>query len=365
MKMRAGLKLCGRKPRQAPASTGGDQRGRAGDVVVAGQPQVVAVGEERQRGDRRDPRGQAVEAVDEVQRVDRQDGQQDGQRHADVGAERDRADVGDRQEQEGQLDAEQHHDAGRGDLAGELGERVEAPLVVEHAEQADQPAGDQDGVGLRVVEGPLQRRQPGGHEERGGDPEVHGHAAAPRRRDDVHVPLARGGHHPEADRRPSAPPGVARKVTSAAVSRTTAYSRIAVRRRADGSGIGRVRADQLADAGGDLGRPAAVGVADRRADERRDLLHVALDHALGGDRRAADPDAGGDRRRLRVVRDGVLVQHDAGGVAARLGVRAGHARSPAGPAAPGGCRCRRRPGACPSAARPSVSAWALAMTCRA
>ena len=53
------------------------------------------------------------------------------------GPERERADVGDRQEQERQLHAEQHHHAGRGDLAGQLGERVEAPLVVEHAEQAD------------------------------------------------------------------------------------------------------------------------------------------------------------------------------------------------------------------------------------
>src|SRR3954470_23503140 len=72
--------------------------------------------------------------------------------------------------------------------------------------------------------------------------------------------------------------GVVRKVTSAAVSRTTAYSRM----RSDGlvalvrgrSGVRRVRADEFAHHGGDLGRPAAVGVADRRPDERGDLLHV-------------------------------------------------------------------------------------------
>src|SRR4051794_27680735 len=74
--------------------------------------------------------------------------------------------------------------------------------------------------------------------------------------------------------------GVVRKVTSAAVRRTTAYSRT-------GSGalglwVGRVGRHQLADAVGDLGRAAAVGVADGGADEGGDLLHVGLGHALGG-----------------------------------------------------------------------------------
>ena len=82
----------------------------------------------------------------------------------------------------------QHHHAGRGDLPGEFREGVEAPPVVQHAEQADQPAGDQDRVGLRVVERPLQGGQPGGDQDRRGHAEVHGHAAAPRGRDDVHVP---------------------------------------------------------------------------------------------------------------------------------------------------------------------------------
>src|SRR3954471_21671650 len=116
--------------------------------------------------------------------------------------------------------------------------------------------------------------------------------------------------------------GVARKVTSAAARRTTAYSRIGsggARR----LGIGRVGPDQLADRRGDLGGAGAVGIPDRGADERGDPLHVGLDHALRGHRRAADPDARGDRRRLRVEGDGVLVQHDAGGVAARLGDLAG------------------------------------------
>src|SRR3954468_15655827 len=122
--------------------------------------------------------------------------------------------------------------------------------------------------------------------------------------------------------------GVARKVTRPAVSRTTAYSRMVRSDGARGLGVGGVSADQLAHRGADLGAATAVGVADRRPDEARDLLHVRLGHALGGDRRAADPDAGGDRGRLRVERDRVLVEHDAGRAAAGLRVGAGHAGLP-------------------------------------
>src|SRR5690349_11000578 len=73
--------------------------------------------------------------------------------------------------------------------------------------------------------------------------------------------------------------GVARNVTSAAVSRTTAYSRMRSAG-ACGFGVSGVGADQLADAGRDLRRPAAVVVADRTSDEGGDLLHVRLGHAL-------------------------------------------------------------------------------------
>src|SRR4051794_4842348 len=118
--------------------------------------------------------------------------------------------------------------------------------------------------------------------------------------------------------------GVARKVTRPAVSRTTAYSRMTSSDDALRLGIRGVGAHQLAHGGVHLGGPAAVGVADRRPDEAGDLLHVDLGHALGGDRRAADADAGGDRRRLRVEGDRVLVEHDARRAGAGLGLDAGH-----------------------------------------
>src|SRR3712207_2670956 len=89
--------------------------------------------------------------------------------------------------------------------------------------------------------------------------------------------------------------------------------------------VGGVRPGERRDPAPDLLDRRAVVVADRPADEARDLLHVALGHALRGDRRRADPDARGDRGRLRVVGDGVLVEHDARAPGALLGVLAGDA----------------------------------------
>ena len=71
-----------------------------------------------------------------------------------------------------------------------------------------------------------------------------------------------------------------------------------------------------------------VGVAVRLGhspvDEVGDDHHLGRPHALGRHRGCAHPDPGGRVRRLRVERYGVLVQHDAGGVRARLGFLAGH-----------------------------------------
>src|SRR5918998_1121841 len=75
--------------------------------------------------------------------------------------------------------------------------------------------------------------------------------------------------------------------------------------------VGGVGLDEGGDGPADVLGGGAVGVADGPPDERADLLHVALGHALRRDAGGADSDAAGDGRGLRVVRDGVLVQHDA------------------------------------------------------
>src|SRR5918994_6041074 len=111
--------------------------------------------------------------------------------------------------------------------------------------------------------------------------------------------------------------GVSRNVTAAAMQKTSAYSRT-------GNSAPRVRGvrlDQRPNPRGDLlGR---ARLANRPADERGDILEVALGHSLRSDRRGSDADAGGHHRRLRVVRDRVLVQRDPGGVATRLRLLAG------------------------------------------
>src|SRR4051812_6595548 len=162
--------------------------------------------------------------------------------------------------------------------------------------------------------------------------------------------------------------GVVRKVTSAAVRRTTAYSRTdsaaALRLVPRRLRVCRVSGNQLPDAGGHLGDAAAFGVADGGADEGRDLLHVGLGHALGRARGAAAPDARGDGGGLR-----------SNGIAFLLSTMpaASQRASASAPVTPVSRRSSRArwvsvppaTGRSPSAASPSVSAWALAMTWRA
>ena len=69
MKIRAGLKLCGRNPTHMPTAmiaTSGPMFGAASSPSVA---ELLAVEEERAGGDGDDAGGEAVEAVDEVDRL--------------------------------------------------------------------------------------------------------------------------------------------------------------------------------------------------------------------------------------------------------------------------------------------------------
>src|SRR4051794_16827876 len=117
--------------------------------------------------------------------------------------------------------------------------------------------------------------------------------------------------------------GVNRNVTAAVTRKTSAYSRTGQPN--SGARIGRMAPDERPDRFGDFAGGCAVGVADRAGDQPGDFLHPPLGHALRGNGGRADPDAAGHRRRLRVVRDGVLVEHDRGGAAPGFGIPAGDA----------------------------------------
>ena len=200
------------------------------------------------------------------------------------------------------------------------------------------------------------------HEDRGGQPEEHGHAAAPGRRDHVHVAVPRLCHHPPDRDQPHHGRGQEGDQRRGEQDDGVLAHRSAAR---CGLGVGRVRADQLADLGGDLGRaaPSASRIAVPISEAISFMSASAMPWVVTDGVPTRMPDAMDGR--LRVVGDGVLVQHDAGGVAAGLGVRL---RSPRSSCRSSSARWVSVPpvtGRMPSAARPSVSAWALAMTCRA
>ena len=71
-----------------------------------------------------------------------------------------------------------------------------------------------------------------------------------------------------------------------------------------------------------------VRMGEGAVDQLGDAHHLRRAHAARGERRRAEADAAGDERRLRVVRDGVLVDRDAGLVERLLGDLAGEALGP-------------------------------------
>src|SRR5690349_18372681 len=91
--------------------------------------------------------------------------------------------------------------------------------------------------------------------------------------------------------------------------------------------VGREATDEVGDLATHRARHrvlrVGVTVDDRAGDELGDGAHLRLAHALRGDARRADPDAGRDVGLLGVEGDGVLVQGDARSVAARLRVDPG------------------------------------------
>ena len=72
-------------------------------------------------------------------------------------------------------------------------------------------------------------------------------------------------------------------------------------------------------------RGIVVRRGQRARDELADLVHLALAHAARRDRRRADADAARRHRRVRIERDRVLVDRDAGLAERRFGDLAGEA----------------------------------------
>ena len=178
---------------------GGDrgQEGRLGRVAEQARA-PHHVDEERGRGDRHHPRGEAVEPVHQVDRVrdrhdphDREDlPQVAGQDHDPLP----------RQPRVGEPHAEQDHDAGDEDLGGELRQGADLPRVVDRTEAHHERASDQGGHRLRArgVHAGEEREEPR-QPERGEEPDVHREAAHRGLRLGMHAPVRRLVDHPDRD----------------------------------------------------------------------------------------------------------------------------------------------------------------------
>ena len=201
MNSRAGWKLCGRKPAQAPASAGAEQgaRGRQRDVVEVGQ--LVAEDEERHRADADHAGGEAVEAVDEVHRVHGRDHDEHRQQRA-LGRV------------EGELAAVRESGRRRTGCPKTIRKPAAStcpPSLVSASSskrssrtptaQISAP-GDQHDAGVAEDERAAggEERQLPGHDVRRDQPAEHRQPAEVRDRLGVHVAVAHLGHRPGAQR---------------------------------------------------------------------------------------------------------------------------------------------------------------------
>ena len=105
-------------------------------------------------------------------------------------------------------------------------------------------------------------------------------------------------------------------------------------------------------------RPRRLAAHEHAVDELGDRRHLGSPHALRGDGRRADPQAGRDVGRTGIVRDGVLVEADAGPIEGEAGLLARQVlvEDCGGRPASGGCRCR--PTRAAGRGRPGASARA-------
>ena len=200
MKMRAGLKLKGRKPRQIPQAI----TATSGPDVVAREEaephEADPVDGEGAPADGHHAGGEAVEAVDQVDGV----GQRDDPDRRD-----ERDDAGRQDEEPGQRDLELVHrhaaeveDAGGQDLAGHLGRRRHVADVVDQPDGEHGAGGQHDADHLgRVLEDGPQLRQAAARQHGHQEPHEHGGTTAVGDRLGVHRALAGMGDvaHPQRD----------------------------------------------------------------------------------------------------------------------------------------------------------------------
>ncbi len=248
MKIRAGWKLCGRKPRQMPQHDDGDERARVVGADARPPSSSVAVEEERPGGDGDDAGGQPVEPVDEVDGVGHAEHPQHREQRRPVGREHDDA---------GERDAEEQHADARAGTARcrpapcrrswpaptpRAGRRRCRPRTDQHRGREHGRAASERAVEHRRRSRAVARPPPSADEEA----DQHGHARrAWADRHGVHPALVGLRHHAAAGRRAAARSGVVherddeRRPRSTGRGRTTSRHQVRDRSRTGGAtGLG-------------------------------------------------------------------------------------------------------------------------------
>src|SRR6202012_2062217 len=184
MKILAGWKLCGKKPRQAPASTtemtaGGENRTSppwSRSSPTENMQIAMAVMSPSPAASPSSPSTKFIWlTMDTVRGL----GQHEG------------ADAAQWDIENAPGDPHCPQDAGRGDLAGEFRQSIQPPTVVDQTNAHDDCAGHQDrGHAGGIDEAPGQRRQLGGEEDRSEHAEEHRQPTHPRGRRHVHIAFA-------------------------------------------------------------------------------------------------------------------------------------------------------------------------------
>ena len=221
MKMRAGLKLWGRKPSVIAEHDDGDERPDVRRGQQAELVEALAVEEERAGRDGHDAGGQPVEPVDEVDGVGHHDQPQHRDERREVPAEG--HDVEERHPEVEHRDAEVgEHEPGH-HHAGDLGRRRQLVEVVDRADEEDDRGRHHDAERLGVVgEQGAEHVHAPRHAHGGEEPEEHGQAAERRASAGCGCAARRAGRPSRGAGRAARTIGVVTSVTAPATPPTTA-----------------------------------------------------------------------------------------------------------------------------------------------